>query len=109
MGPSRSERAKPPVKPPLQQTRKDDAKTDLDDLDDLLEDIGPKAPASKKNDDHFFEGGENEWGSDDFDRLLAQCYLLCFKDENQPVPMTIFKVSRGQFTRDLDSADFVDA
>jgi hypothetical protein len=62
------------VKPiPIVSGSKAVNKNELDDLEDLLEDIGPKkkpapgkAPVNRANDDDFnFEGGEDEdylWG-----------------------------------------------
>jgi hypothetical protein len=40
-------------------------------------------------------------------KLLAQSYLVCFKDEHVSFSSTLDKLFKGEFTRDLDSADFI--
>lgn len=40
-------------------------------------------------------------------KLLAQSYLICFKDEHASFSSTLYKLFRGEFKRDLDSADFI--
>lgn len=40
-------------------------------------------------------------------KLLVQSYLICFKDEHASFSGTLYKLFRGEFKRDLDSADFI--
>jgi hypothetical protein len=59
--------------------------------------------SSNQSSGSYAEAGSSE----DFLKLLTQSYLLCFKDEHASFPNTIFKLFKGEFKRDLDSADFI--
>ena len=57
-------------------------------------------------------GAQNFSNSDfnslsDFDKLIYQSYLLCFKEQHASVPQTLLELFNGEFKRDLESADFV--
>ncbi|CDW89360.1 pecanex-like protein 4 [Stylonychia lemnae] len=60
-----------------------------------------------KNKSSVASSGREYNAMSDFEKLIFQSFLVCFRDQHASLPQMLHDLFKGEFRRDLESADFI--